>query len=48
MDDEQLLHEMIVEPTLIRRPLILDGHRLIVGYDKKNLAILAGTQTEMG
>jgi len=46
MSDEQLLDEMTREPTLIRRPLILDGNRLIVGYDTKSLAMLASDQTE--
>lgn len=48
MSDDELLAEMVHEPTLIRRPLILDGDRLIVGYDKKALAALAGDETRTG
>ena len=48
MSDDELLVEMVREPTPIRRPLILDGDRLIVGYDKKALAALAGDETGTG
>lgn len=48
MDDQQLLEEMTREPTLIRRPLILDGERLIVGFDKKSLATLASDNAGIG
>lgn len=48
MSDDELLVEMAREPTLIRRPLILDGDRLIVGYDKKALTALAGDETGTG
>lgn len=42
MDDERLIEEMTREPTLIRRPLIVDGTRMVVGFDKANLAKIAG------
>jgi len=48
MTGGELLDEMIREPTLIRRPLILDGNRLIVGFDKKALAAIAVNETETG
>ncbi|HBY46120.1 MAG TPA: hypothetical protein DEG70_07670 [Chloroflexi bacterium] len=48
MTGGELLDEMIREPTLIRRPLILDGNRLIVGFDKKALAAIAANETEAG
>ena len=48
MTDDELLAEMIAEPTLIRRPLILDDDRLIVGFDKKGLAALAEQSEQTG
>lgn len=48
MDDQRLVEEMTTEPTLIRRPLILDGDRLIVGFDKKGLAEIARSDAETG
>jgi len=48
MTDDELLAAMVVEPTLIRRPLILDDDRLIVGFDKKGLAALAEQSEQTG
>lgn len=48
MTADELLAEMIVEPTLIRRPLILDNQRLVVGFDKKGLAALAEQSEQTG
>ncbi len=48
MTDDELLAAMVAEPTLIRRPLILDDDRLIVGFDKKGLAALAEQSEQTG
>lgn len=45
MSDDELIVAMIAEPTLIRRPLIVEGDLLIVGFDKKGLATLADRET---
>jgi arsenate reductase-like glutaredoxin family protein len=37
MSDDELISAMINEPTLLRRPLIVDGDRLIVGFDRNAL-----------
>ena len=37
LDDERLLHLMLQEPRLIRRPLLRVGERLIIGGDQKAL-----------
>jgi arsenate reductase-like glutaredoxin family protein len=37
MSDDELISAMINEPTLLRRPVIIDGDRLIVGYDRNAL-----------
>lgn len=33
LSDEQLIEEMAKEPKLIRRPIIISGNEVIVGYD---------------
>ena len=37
LSDDALVHLMLQEPRLIRRPLLLVGKRLIIGADKKAL-----------
>ena len=34
LSEEQLLDLMVEHPTLIRRPLVVDGHELVVGFDR--------------
>jgi arsenate reductase-like glutaredoxin family protein len=38
LSDEQLLDLMVEHPTLIRRPLLLDGGELVVGFDRRAYA----------
>jgi arsenate reductase/regulatory protein spx len=38
LDDEQMLDLMAEHPTLIRRPLLVDGGELVVGFDRKAYA----------
>lgn len=35
LNDDQLLEEMAKEPKLIRRPIIIKGDEVIVGYDER-------------
>lgn len=37
LDDERLLTILAEEPKLLRRPIITDGNRAIVGYDQAAL-----------
>jgi arsenate reductase-like glutaredoxin family protein len=34
LSDEQLLDLMAEHPTLIRRPLLVEGDELVVGFDQ--------------
>jgi Spx/MgsR family transcriptional regulator len=40
---EELLDLLAREPRLLRRPLITDGRRLVVGFDQQALQALLGT-----
>lgn len=40
--DEELIALMTKEPRLLRRPLLHDGRRLIVGFDRAAYAKLGG------
>lgn len=42
LGDDQLLRLMLVEPRLIRRPLVQVGEQLIIGADRKALERLLG------
>lgn len=33
LTDDQLLDLLAAEPKMLRRPLIFDGRRMVVGYD---------------
>jgi arsenate reductase-like glutaredoxin family protein len=46
MTDDELLVEMVAEPTLLRRPLVIADNRLVVGFDRTGLQQLAGRQHE--
>ncbi|HVL25138.1 MAG TPA: arsenate reductase family protein [Thermomicrobiales bacterium] len=37
LTDDQLLNLMVEEPTLLRRPLVLDGEQVIVGHNEPAL-----------
>jgi hypothetical protein len=41
-DEGELLDLLAREPKLLRRPLISDGRRLVVGFDQKALEALEG------
>lgn len=40
MDDDALVAMMVEEPTLLRRPLIVSGNDIIVGFDGNRLSAL--------
>jgi len=42
LTDNELLDLLAREPKLLRRPLITDGQRLVVGFDRAGLEALAG------
>ena len=42
MADDALLAAMVDEPTLLRRPLVIAGDKLVVGFDRTGLQALAG------
>lgn len=37
----EALQMMAAEPNLIRRPIVISGHRLVLGFDEKALKELA-------
>lgn len=45
LSDDDLLDLMIEEPTLLRRPLTIDGRTVVVGFDRAGLERLAERQT---
>lgn len=40
MDDGELVAAMVEEPTLLRRPMIVAGTDIVVGFDRKRLDTL--------
>ena len=42
LDDEALLDVLAREPQLLRRPLLVRGREVVVGYDERDLERLAG------
>lgn len=40
MGDDELLAAMVAEPTLIGRPLVIAGGRLVSGFDRGQLQTL--------
>jgi arsenate reductase-like glutaredoxin family protein len=44
MDDQELLAEMVEEPTLVRRPLVVADGKLVTGFDRTGLQSLADEQ----
>lgn len=40
VSDDELLDLMIDEPTLLRRPILVDGNNAIVGLDREGIATL--------
>lgn len=40
MDDDALIAMMRQEPTLLRRPLIVSGSNIIIGFDRSLLTAL--------
>jgi len=38
LDDEAWLQLLSREPMMLRRPLVTDGRRLVIGYDADGLA----------
>jgi Spx/MgsR family transcriptional regulator len=43
LTDGQLLDLMIQEPTLLRRPLIISGQHVVIGFDRKGPDELTGS-----
>jgi Spx/MgsR family transcriptional regulator len=37
VSDAELIRAMATEPRLLRRPLVVDGKRLVVGFDREGL-----------
>jgi arsenate reductase-like glutaredoxin family protein len=48
MSDEQLIAAMVAEPTLLRRPLVVEGGRLVAGFDRDQIACLVASSSEAG
>jgi arsenate reductase-like glutaredoxin family protein len=46
MTDDALIAAMVEEPTLLRRPLVIAGDNLVVGFDRTGLQALASAQDE--
>lgn len=44
LDDEAILDLLTREPKLLRRPILTDGERVIVGLDRKAFADMAAGQ----
>jgi arsenate reductase-like glutaredoxin family protein len=44
LGEEETLELLAREPRLLRRPLLLRGDRLVVGYDEQALRGLAGPE----
>lgn len=42
LTDDQLLDLMIQEPTLLRRPLVISGDDVVIGFDRKGLEWVTG------
>lgn len=41
VDDDELLDMMVSEPTLLRRPLIVSEHGVVVGFNRDAITALA-------
>lgn len=37
LNDEQMLELMVEEPTLLRRPIVVNGDQVLVGHNEKKL-----------
>ena len=48
VSERELLDLMVSEPTLLRRPLIVSGGNLIVGFDRQRIAALVADQQREG
>lgn len=44
LTDDQILDLMVEEPTLLRRPIVTNGDRAVVGHNEKQLRDLIGVQ----
>ncbi len=42
LSEDELLLAMVEEPTLIRRPMIVAGGAIVVGFDRAGLQVLTG------
>lgn len=40
LDDDALIDEMVAEPTLLRRPIVVDGVDVVVGHSEPKLAAM--------
>lgn len=40
---EELLDLLAKEPRLLKRPILTDGHHVVVGYDQKGLQAAFGS-----
>mgnify|MGYP001309584576 FL=1 len=40
VSDDELLDLMVAEPTLLRRPIVVTDHEVIVGFDARRLEAL--------
>jgi arsenate reductase-like glutaredoxin family protein len=44
LDDDALLDLLVREPKILRRPIVTDGRRVVVGLDRAAIAALATGQ----
>jgi arsenate reductase-like glutaredoxin family protein len=44
LSDEQIVDLLTKEPKLLRRPILTDGERIVVGLDRQAMADLARSQ----
>ncbi len=44
LDDEGLIAAMVAEPTLLRRPVIVWDHGVVIGFDRKGLEALVSQE----
>jgi arsenate reductase/regulatory protein spx len=45
LTEDQILDLMVEEPTLLRRPIVVNGDRVIVGYNEAKLRDLIGVSS---
>jgi Spx/MgsR family transcriptional regulator len=45
LSDEEILDLMVEEPTLLRRPIVVNGNRAVVGHNDARLRDLIGAES---